>query len=291
MALIKCPECGKEKAIKAFLKNKKVVTATIITVVVIVLAIIATCAIYNSHMEKVTLEQIEEHIENEEYEFAFDKINSGHISDEGMEKYREIVIPHMQDEFTAAKKSERETLSLIVDAIEYLFYDAEYVDNSDYIYTMENNKRTILYEAPKGNWDLIGGSYISAGYHLDPYLCIYANNCLLFVEEKSIGSLTDRNEYYSFKCLDLNTGVSKEIGNGEDFMGIYKLEDGSIFVQYDDYQNYSDVLNGHKRNLCGGVRYNPYTKVIKEGENVASEEEIENAIYGCGRYGKYSIYA
>ncbi len=327
MALIKCPECGKEisdqanecvhcghpistqpkpskeitpkesnivagsgitqeptKAIKTFLKNKKAVTAMIITVVVIVLAIIAACAIYNSHMEKVTLEQIEEHIENEEYEFAFDKINSGYISDEDVEKYREIVVPHMQDEFADAKKSERETLSLIVDGIEYLFYDGESFANSDdkiytYIYTTEDDERTILYEVPVGDWDISVSSYMSVGYYLDPQLCMYANNCLFFIEEKSIDSLTDRSEYYALKYLDLSTGISKEIGSDEYFRGMYKLEDGSIFVQYSYY--YHDGEYPPKRNPCGGIRYNPYTKAINEGENVVTEEELEQAVYKC----------
>ena len=119
------------KAIKAFLKNKKAVKITIITVVVIVLSIIAACTIYNRHMEKVTLEKIEEHIQNEEYEFAFDKINSGYVSDEDMEKYSKIVIPHMQDEFNDAKKSEKESLSLIVDGTEYFFYDGKSLANSN----------------------------------------------------------------------------------------------------------------------------------------------------------------
>ena len=270
--------------IKNFLKNKKAVKRSIIVVVIIVLAITAACIVHNNHMEKVTLEQLEEHIENEEFEFAFDKINSGYISDEDMEKYREIVIPHMQDEFADAKKSEKETLSLIVDGTEYFFYDGESFANSDdkiytYIYTREDDERTILYEVPEGSWDLIGGSYISDSYYLDPNLCMYANNCLFFIEEKSIGSLTDRSEYYALKYLDLNTGISKEIGSDEYFRGMYKLEDGSIFVQYSHY--YHDGEYPPKRNPCGGIRYNPYTKTMNEGESVVTEEELENAVYKC----------
>lgn len=259
-------------AAKAFLKNKKAVKRAVIVVAVLVLAIIVTCTIHNSRMAKITLEQIEEHIENEEYEFAFDKINSGYISDEDVEKYREIVVPYMQEEFTDAKKSERDTLSLIVDGTEYFFYDGESLANSydkiyTYIYTKENDKRTILYEVPDGDWDISGSSYMSADYYLDPELCMYANNCLFFIEEKSIGSLTSRSEYYALKCLDLSTGISKEIGSDEYFKGMYKLEDGSIFVKF-GYRNPGD-----------GIRYNPYTESSREGKNVATEEEIENAIY------------
>ena len=41
------------------------------------------------------------------------------------------------------------------------------------------------------------------------------------------------------------------------------------------------MKNGGKLNPCGGIRYNPYTKTMSEGENVVTEEEIENAIYKC----------
>ena len=256
-------------AAKAFLKNKKAVKRAVIVIAVLVLAIVVACTIHNSHMAKITLEQIEEHIENEEYEFAFDKINSGYISDEDMEKYCEIVVPYMQEEFTDAKKSERDTLSLIVDGTEYFFYDGESLVNSydkiyTYIYTKENDKRTILYEVPESDWDISGSSYMSASYYLDPKLCMYANNCLFFIEECSIGSLTSRSEYYSLKYLDLSTGVSGTIGSGDYFRGMYKLEDGSIFVKYGTGDD---------------IRYNPYTKSTREGTNVATEEEIENAIY------------
>lgn len=258
-------------AAKAFLKNKKAVKRAVLVIAVLVLAIVVACTIYNSHMAKITLEQVEEHIENEEYEFAFDKINSGYLSDEDMEKYREIVVPYMQEEFADAKKSERDTLSLIVDGTEYFFYDGESLVNSydkvyTYIYTKENDKRTILYEVPERDWDISGSSYMSADYYLDPELCMYANNCLFFIEECSIGSLTSRSEYYSLKYLDLSTGVSGKIGSGDYFRGMYKLEDGSIFVKYGTGDD---------------IRYNPYTKSTREGTNVATEEEIENAIYKC----------
>lgn len=270
--------------IKDFLKNKKAVKSLIIVVVAIALAITAACIIYNNHMEKVTLAQIEEHIKNEEYEFAFDKINSGYISDEDMERFREIVVPYMQEEFADAKKSERDTLSLIIDGTEYFFYDGESLVNSydkiyTYIYTKENDKRTILYEVPEGNWDLVGGSYISCSYYLDPSLCMYANNCLLFIEETVVGDLTNTSEYYSLKALDLSTGVATEIGEDEYVRSMYKLEDGSIFVQYSYYYHTEEYPP--KRNPCGGIRYNPYTKSVREGESVVTEEELENAIYWC----------
>ena len=103
--------------VKTFLKNKKAIKRVVIVIAILVLAIIVVCTIHNSHMEKITLEQIEEHIENEEYEFAFDKINSGYISDKDMERYREMVIPHMLE----ARKTDKKSLSLLIDGTEYFF--------------------------------------------------------------------------------------------------------------------------------------------------------------------------
>ena len=158
-----------------------------------------------------------------------------------------------------------------------------FYDSSDKLYTQiyikEGEQRIVLYEVPEGNWDLVGGSYISCSYYLDPSLCMYANNCLLFIEETVVGDLTNTSEYYSLKSLDLSTGVATEIGEDEYVRSMYKLEDGSIFVQYSYYYHTGEYPP--KRNPCGGIRYNPYTKSVREGESVVTEEELENAIYWC----------
>ena len=264
---------------KIILKNKKAIKRTISIVAVIVLAIITVSTIYKNRMEKISLEQIEEHIRNEEYEFAFDKVNSGYISDEYIVKYREIVVPHMQEAFTITKKSERESLSLVIAGEEYYIYDGW---DADEIYTKQADDRTVLYKTPEDNMDYVGGSYASWSYHLDANLSMYANNSIFFMERcygstLSSAGLDGDDLYVALKYLDLSTGVVKEIGSDEDFRWMYKLEDGSIFVQY----TYRDMSNGGKRNPCGGIRYNPYTQTLHKGENVVTEEELENAVYRC----------
>jgi len=264
-----------EKAIaagRAFLQNKKAVKRAATVTALLVFAVIAAYTIHHFHMEKITLAQIGEHMEKEEYEFAFDKINSGYISHKDMAKYRKLVVPSMQEAFAGAKKSKTESLSFTVDGTEYFFYEKEslassYNDMYTCIYTMENDERTVVYEVPESERDLIGSSFTTTSYCLDPELCMYANGCLFFIEECSYRSSTNRTEFYTLKCLDLSTGTSKIMGSGEDPTGMYKLEDGSIFVTFDPRSK--------------SVRYNPYTQAARKGENAATAEEIENAIYSA----------
>lgn len=255
---------------KTLIKNKNALKIICVSVAIIVLLTIVICSIHNKQMEVQTLEAIENHIENEEYEYAFDKINSGYLSDSDVGKYKEIVIPHMQETFEDVRKSKKDNLSLIVDGTEYYFYDGESLANSyhkiyTYIYTWENDDRRILYEVPEGNWDITENHYISADYYLNPKWCMYANDCLFFVEKSVVGDFSSSSEFYRLKYLDLSTGESGEISKGsdDDFNGMYKLEDGSIFVNFGD----------------DDIRYNPYTKSRKIGKNIVSNEELNNAVY------------
>lgn len=269
-----CPNCGveleeivvheevkQETFFQAFLKNKKAVKRTVIAVVSIVLAIVLICVIYNKHMENVMIEAIEDHIDDEEYEQAFDKINSGYLSKSNREEYLEIVIPGMQEAFSAARKSDEDNLALIVDGEKYYISES-----SDTIYTRKNGERDELYEASGLDMDM--GHIMFC--HLYPDRALYANGCIFFVEEESVSSMSYNSEFevYKLQCLNLETGDVEIIETCDYYRVMYKLEDGSIFVGY---------FNSEMR--TNGVRHNPYTGRTTKGRNVVTEEELDNAVY------------
>lgn len=264
----------KQININTFIKNKKVIMTTIISAVVIVFTTIVTCSIYSRnmeihkrHLELQTLEAIEKHIENEEYEHAFDKINSGYITDGDIEKYLEIVIPHMLDTFKSVRKSETDDLTLIVDGTEYYISDSYYST----IYTYKSGEKDILYEAEDTNYYLDMNHMISTS--LDYQQSMYANNCIFFIEthHHSDMTLSNGSETYVFKYIDLNTRDVETIASDSYYQLMYKLEDGSIFVNFGS-------------DSCEGVRYNPYTKSKKIGIDVVSQNELDNAIYRNSKY-------
>lgn len=251
---------------KTFLRNKKALWTTVISVTLLALVIAIVCVISTKQTEKRILEEIEQHIASKEFEYAFDKINSGHISAEDMEKYQEVVIPHIQETFMDVRKSEREDLTLIVDGIEYFI-------SNDKLYTKNNDNRHLLYDASDITYNLESNYMWS--YSLDCKKTMYANGCIFFIETHHSSDMTlqNRSELYFLKYLDLNTGNVEVIGGDSHYRQMFKLRDGSIFVQF-SYLNHDG-----KRNPCGGIRYNPYTKSTHEGENVVTAEEIEYAVY------------
>lgn len=255
---------NEEAQAKLHAEKKKKKTLFMILGAAIAFVLIAIVTI-NALVDKMSynrmVSEIETHIEAEQYEQAFDLINSGDLSYDDKDIYRDKVIPYMQDQHEEIRNSSKENL---------VYYDAdtEYYVSKYEIYSVQNGETTVLYEASESG-EILGiyeYNYLSSDW------CLYANGYLFFVEcceWRETGSL-DEDYVYAAKYVNIETGEVETIAKKDGYANIYgimKLYNGSIYFGLDWW---------HEKD---GVIFNPYTQDMYEGEDVIYDSQLENAIY------------
>jgi len=227
----------------------------------VLIAIVTINALVDKMNYNRVVSEIETLIETGQYEQAFDVINSGNLSYDDKDIYRDKVIPYMQEQHEEIRDSSKENL---------VYYDAdtEYYVSKYEIYSVQNGKTNVLYKASESG-EILGiyeYNYLSSDW------CLYANGYLFFVEcrkWRETGSL-DEDYAYVAKYVSIETGEVEIIARKDGYANIYgimKLYNGSIYFGLDWW---------HEKD---GVIFNPYTQDIYEGEDVIYDSQLESAVY------------
>lgn len=251
-----------QAALQAEKKKKKTLFVIIGAAVAFILISIVTinALVDKMHYNRVVSE-IETLIQAGQYEQAFDVINSGNLSYDDKDTYRDKVIPYMQEQHEEIRDSGKENL---------VYYDAdtEYYVSKYEIYSVQNGKTNVLYEASESG-EILGiyeYNYLSSDW------CLYANGYLFFIEcceWRETGSL-DEDYVYAAKYVNIDTGEVETIAKKDGYANIYaimKLYNGSIYFGLDWW---------HEKD---GIIFNPYTQDMYEGEDVIYDSQLESAIY------------
>ena len=238
-------------------KRVKLFIAFGIAVVLLLVAILSINAVKEQKAYNALLAEIDSYVDQERYEEAFDKINTLDISYDDKTIYREMLIPYMQKKHQEARDRLEDDLAFCLNNT--CFYVADYE-----IYSVNNDEKILLYEAPDSGKIL--GSY--RYYYLGTRRSIYSNGCLFFVECCERDDLnTGKTSYtYTAKYIALSSGEVKYLYSDDSYSDIYKLENGSIFIGF-------NILNPNE-----GVLYNPYTQTKYTGDDIVLDWQLEGAI-------------
>ena len=190
------------------LKNKKytkygIIIGVFTLVIIIILASIGT--------HKSTISNIDYFIENEQYEHAFDSVNDSKLSDEEKAKYRNTVIPFMQDKISENLKEYQ-----VINVDGYRVY----LGNNRIFY--RNNDDELLLE------------YTGRGKILDDLM--YTNGYIIFVEAFDSWG-------YDVNFISISSGKVTTIETFDEFDKFFKLEDGTIFIKAVDSDGMYLIFN------------------------------------------------
>ena len=254
-------EAKKKQENEAKIRQKKknnLFIAIGLVIVLVLTTVLVTNSIKKKNEYNALLSNVDSYIEQERYEEAFDLINIYDIEFDDYTEYRGTLIPLMQNKHKEARSSSKENFAFSLNDTDF------YVDDYE-IYSIKDDKKTILYES-LGYEKFLGYSHY---YTLSERSSIYANGLIIFVEHCKTRNLeTYKLSYeYTVKYVNISTHEVKTIASNDSYSDIYKLKNGSIFVGLDIiYPN-------------DGVIFNPYTLDENEGKDVIFDSQLESAIY------------
>ena len=258
-------ELDEERSRIAAVKRKKIIKYGVIIGSFIIVTIIAI-SLVTSYFS--TISNIEEYISDQQYEHAFDAVNSSNLSKTKKQEYRSLLIPFMQENIS--RDIERYE---VINADDYSIY----LENNEIIVRNENGKGLLFYKG--GNRKI-----------LDEVL--YANGYVFFVEASD-------NFGYSVYYISIDEGDRVHIDTFDEFDRLIKLEDGRIFidslnsddmyVMFDPYKLTSKAIapstDGDQMNIV----YDTNTYGYKKGDdNASTSRDFSNCVVGdviqLGRY-------
>lgn len=233
--------------------RKYVIAGTFIVAAIIVISIIFSAVNTNN-----VISQIEDYIESEQYEHAYDFISSDKIKNKIKNQYKEEIIAGMREQFNE-EKTGAEVLN--VDGI--MICEA----NNEIFYFDENAKIVTLYKSYEAEMDYRNVRGVIVCYEGDRIWIkkdfMYANGWIYFYEVRDIFKAgKHENSITHIKRVNIENGNSETIEyNDIKLSGLYKLSDGRILL--DDY---SDMV------------YDPYSEKLIKNDNV-TETDKESCIY------------
>ena len=242
-----------EKNLKKQQRKNFALVGVIVAVVVITIFIIVSFVNTNK-----AISQIEDYIESEQYEHAYDFISSDKIKNKIKNQYKEEIIAGMREQFNE-EKTGAEVLN--VDGI--MICEA----NNEIFYFDENAKIVTLYKSYEAEMDYRNVRGVIVCYEGDRIWIkkdfMYANGWIYFYEVRDIFKAgKHENSITHIKRVNIENGNSETIEyNDIKLSGLYKLSDGRILL--DDY---SDMV------------YDPYSEKLIKNDNV-TETDKESCIY------------
>lgn len=258
-------ELEAEKARIAAEKRKKFIKYGVIIGSFVLVAII-TISLITSYFS--TISNIEEYISDQQYEHAFDAVNSSNLSKKKKQEYRDVLIPLMQENISANIERYQ-----VINADEYKVY-------------LENNEIIVRDKSGEGLLYCNGGGTKI----LDEIL--YANGYIFFVEASD-------NWGYDVKYISIENGGERHIDTFDEFDRLIKLDDGRIFidslnsddryVMFDPYKLTSKAIAPSSVDSQVNVVYDTNTYGYKKDDNTMSVPQVfSNCVVGdvikLGRY-------
>lgn len=245
-------------------KNKKNIKLfSFVAFIAIIIFIGASILISNIKYDNA-ISKIEECINNNQFETAFDYVVGENIKEHERNKYLEIVIPKMKEQFAETKEADVvlvfDNCSIIKEGRTLYLKNG---DNTIEIYTLPED--TVKYGDKFGSYGWESGSR----YELEETY-MYAGGYVLFAEHSSTILPHDSKWKYHFEmdttimAYDINRNVCKTLLIKADDPGMahfVKLIDGRI------------ILN------VSGAYFNPYTGDVQEESNLISKKDEDDYIY------------
>lgn len=258
-------EIEAERARIAAAKRKKIIKYGVIIGSFVIVAIIAISLI-TSYFS--TISNIEEYISDQQYEHAFDAVNSSNLSKKKKQEYRDVLIPLMQENISANIERFQ-----VINADEYRVY----LENNEIIVRDKNGEGLLYCNG--------GGTKI-----LDEIL--YANGYIFFVKASD-------NWGYDVKYISIENGKEQHIETFDEFDRLIKLEDGRIlidslnsndmYVVFDPYKLTSKAIDPSSDYEQMNIVYDTNTYGYKkDDDNVSVPQDFSNCVVGdviqLGRY-------
>lgn len=225
---------------------------------IVAVAVIAIIIIFSFVNSNKAIAQIENYIETEQYEHAYDFISTEKIGNKTKMQYRDKIITGMREQFNE-EKTGAEVLN--VDGI--IICEA----NNEIFYFDENAKIVTLYKSYDAEMDYRTIRGVIVCYEGDRIWIkddfMYSNGWIYFYEVRDIFKAgKHENSITHIKRVNIENGNNETIEyNDINLSGLYKLSDGRILL--DDY---SDMV------------YDPYKDKLIKNDNV-TESDKESCIY------------
>lgn len=231
----------------------KVISIAVAIVVILVIAASILSSVINKQKAiehyNMTIEQIEESINNKRWETAFDLVAGNDIEEPKKQEYLDVILPNMKEQFVQKHSNDVELVG-----------DGFIVEiQGKTIYLTQNGERVEIYKAPDDNKGYTDGEWTSGYRYWLKEDCMYADGDILFVEYRDQIVPHATLDWWieitiKVKAYNIETGSCRTILSDAGSVEFIKLVDGRIILD------------------SNGAIYNPYTGELSQESNILNEE-------------------